>query len=80
LMRGSAEERMIRCRDRKHRVTASFAVALAIGGLLAAPAAAAPAANAASGCVACHTDVERLKAEAATIPAPPASALQAGKG
>ena len=33
-----------------------------------------------SSCVACHTDVEKLKAEAALVPAPPASALQAGKG
>jgi hypothetical protein len=45
----------------------------------AAPAGAAPA-KPVSSCVACHTDVEKLKAEAALVPAPPSSALQAGKG
>ena len=33
-----------------------------------------------SSCVACHLDAERLKTEAAKVVAPPASALQAGKG
>jgi hypothetical protein len=33
-----------------------------------------------SSCVACHTDVEKIKAEAKDIPVPAASALQAGKG
>ena len=33
-----------------------------------------------SSCVACHTDVEKLKAEAGKVPPPAASALQAGKG
>jgi len=33
-----------------------------------------------SSCVACHTDAEKLKVEAAKVPAPPSSALQAGKG
>jgi hypothetical protein len=33
-----------------------------------------------SSCVACHTDAEKLKVEAAKVPASPASALQAGKG
>jgi len=37
-------------------------------------------AKAVSSCVACHTDSEKLKAEAAKVPAPLASALQAGKG
>ncbi len=42
--------------------------------------AAAAAAKPASSCVACHTDAEKLKAEAAKVPTPPVSALQAGKG
>ena len=33
-----------------------------------------------SSCVACHTDAEKLKIEAAKVPPPAASALQAGKG
>lgn len=33
-----------------------------------------------SSCVACHTDAEKLKAEAAKVPVPAGSALQAGKG
>jgi len=33
-----------------------------------------------SSCVACHTDVERLKTEAAKLPPPPKSAMTAGKG
>lgn len=52
-------------------------------GVLAAAAGAATAAEPAakpSSCVACHTNVEKLKAEAANIPVPAASALQAGKG
>jgi hypothetical protein len=42
--------------------------------------AAEPPGKPASSCVACHTDAERLKVEAAKVPAAPASALQAGKG
>jgi len=41
---------------------------------------AAAAAKPTSSCVACHTDVERIKEEAKGIPVPAASALQAGKG
>jgi mono/diheme cytochrome c family protein len=53
--------------------------AVVLAGLLATGAA--QAANApTSNCVVCHTDAEKLKAEAAKVPAPPASALQAGKG
>jgi cytochrome c553 len=33
-----------------------------------------------SSCIACHTDAEKLKAEAAKIPPAAGSALQAGKG
>jgi cytochrome c553 len=43
------------------------------------PAAAEPA-KPVSSCVACHTDAEKLKVEAAKVPPAPASALQAGKG
>lgn len=42
--------------------------------------AAAPPAKQTSSCVACHTDAEKLKLEAATVPVPAGSALQAGKG
>lgn len=79
-MEPSVRRNSFRRRAHLQRV-ASFAAAALVGGaLLAAPASAEPAKKPASSCVACHTDAERLKAEAATIPAPPASALQAGKG
>jgi len=39
-----------------------------------------PAKKPASSCVACHTDVEKIKEEAKGIPLPTGSALQAGKG
>jgi mono/diheme cytochrome c family protein len=51
--------------------------------LAAAPAVTASGADAAkktSSCVACHTDSAKLKAEAASVPQPAGSALQAGKG
>ena len=60
-----------------------FAAGLAAGLLSAAGtvgAAGDPAAKPASTCVACHTDVEKLKAEADNVPVPAGSALQAGKG
>ena len=55
------------------------AVALA-GKLLAGAIRAHAAAPAASSCVACHTDVEKLKEEAKGIPQAAGSALQSGKG
>ena len=70
-------------RSRSHYSRQLLAAALAAGLLAAAGsvgAAGDPAAKPASSCVACHTNVEKLKAEAATIPVPAASALQAGKG
>ena len=70
-------------RSRGHHSRRLLAAALAAGLLAAAGRAGAagdPAAKPASSCVACHTDVEKLKAEAATIPVPAGSALQAGKG
>jgi len=70
-------------RSRHHHSRQLLAAALAAGLLAAAGRAGAagdPAAKPASSCVACHTNVEKLKAEAATIPVPAASALQAGKG
>jgi cytochrome c553 len=60
-----------------------LAAALAVGLVAAAGRAGAagdPVAKPASSCVACHTNMEKLTAEAATIPVPAASALQAGKG
>jgi hypothetical protein len=53
---------------------------LLAGAALCGASFAADAAKAPSSCVACHTDVERLKAETATIKVPGGSALQAGKG
>jgi len=70
-------------RSRRHRSRQLLAAALATGLMVAAGSAAAagdPAAKAASTCVACHTDVEKIKAEAANVPVPAGSALQAGKG
>jgi len=70
-------------RSRHHHSRQLLAAALAAGLLAAAGsvgAAGDPAAKPASSCVACHTNVEKLKAEAANIPVPAASALQAGKG
>jgi cytochrome c553 len=70
-------------RSISHHARRLFAGTLAAGLLAAAGSAVAagdPAAKPASSCVACHTNVEKLKAEAATIPVPAASALQAGKG
>lgn len=54
--------------------------AILAGGAFAADAPKAPAAKPASSCVACHTDAEKLKTEAAKVPVPAGSALQAGKG
>jgi cytochrome c553 len=64
------------------RPPVAIAVLLAAA-LWAVPARAAdstPPAKKASSCVACHTDAGKLKAEAATVPVPVGSALQAGKG
>lgn len=58
-------------------VAAALFAAAALG---AGAARAAEPAKPQSSCVACHTDVEKLKAEAKNIPVPAASALQAGKG
>jgi hypothetical protein len=62
-----------------------FGATLITGALLAlaVPAAAQTAAAGAkptSSCVACHTDLQKLQAEAAKVPVKPGSALQAGKG
>jgi len=70
-------------RSRRHHSRQLLAAALATGLMVAAGSAAAagdPAAKAASTCIACHTDVEKIKAEAANVPVPAGSALQAGKG
>ena len=68
----------------RYRIPRQLFAAALVGGLLAtagsAAAAADPAAKPASSCVVCHTDVEKIKAEAANIKVPTASALQAGKG
>ena len=70
-------------RSRRHLSRRLLAAALAAGLLVAtgsAEAAGDPAAEPASTCVTCHTDVEKIKAEAANVPVPAGSALQAGKG
>jgi cytochrome c553 len=69
--------------SRSHLLRQLFAESLAAGLLSAAGSVGAawdPAAKPASTCVACHTDVEKLEAEAANVPVPAGSALQAGKG
>jgi hypothetical protein len=77
----------MRCRQvfgsRSYHSRRLIAAALAAGVLASAGNAGAagdPAAKPASSSVACHTNMEKLTAEAATIPVPAASALQAGKG
>ena len=70
-------------RFRRHPSWRLLAAALATGLLVAAGTAGAagdPAAKPASTCIACHTDVAKIKAEAANVPVPAGSALQAGKG
>jgi len=70
-------------RSRRHLSRRLLAAALATGLMVAAGSAGAagdPAAEPASTCIACHTDVEKIKAEAANVPVPAGSALQAGKG
>lgn len=57
-----------------------LAGALLAGAARAADAPKAGAAKSASSCVACHTDAAKLQAEAANVPVPAGSALQAGKG
>jgi hypothetical protein len=66
----------------KKSTVAPFAAvaALLATALLAGTAHAADAAKSPSSCVACHTDSAKLQEEAKGIPAPAASALQAGKG
>jgi len=70
-------------RSHSHHSRRLLAAALAAG-LLATAGGAGAAGDSAtkpeSSCVACHTDVEKLKAEAAAIPVPAGSSLQAGKG
>jgi len=69
--------------SRGHLSRQLLAAALAAGLFTlagSADAAGDPAAKPASTCIACHTDVEKIKAEAANVPVPAGSALQAGKG
>jgi cytochrome c553 len=72
--------RILRSRGQCSRLLAAALAAGLFATAGSAGAAGDPAAKPASSCVACHTDVEKLKAEAATIPVPAGSALQAGKG
>jgi len=68
---------------RRHHSWRLLAAALAAGLFTLAGSAGAAgdsAAKPASTCIACHTDVEKIKAEAANVPVPAGSALQAGKG
>jgi len=79
------EDRVNHCSGKtnvhRHHLRRFLGAAALTGALLAGAAHAADTpAKPVSGCVACHTDAEKLKAEAAKVPAPPASALQAGKG
>jgi len=67
-------------RIRRLLLAAALTGVVLAGAAGAAETSAAAPAQAASSCVACHTDAEKLKVEAALVPAPPASALQAGKG
>lgn len=67
-------------RIRRLLLASAVAGAVLAGAAGAAESSAAAPAQPASSCVACHTDAGKLKVEAALVPAPPASALQAGKG
>ena len=58
----------------------NIAGALIAGLVLVCAANAADKPKPVSSCVACHTDVEKIKEEAKGIPVPTGSALQAGKG
>ncbi len=57
-----------------------IATSVLVFGLVAGPAVATEPSRLVSSCVACHTDAEKLKMEAAKLPPPPKSAMTAGKG
>lgn len=64
-----------------HRCLLLLGVTVLAGAAISVGASAADApVKPASSCVACHTDAEKLKVEAAKVSSPPGSALQAGKG
>lgn len=62
------------------RTAAALVLSSTLVGTAALAAEGVPAPKKTSSCIACHTDAEKLKAEAAKVPVPAGSALQAGKG
>jgi len=66
--------------ERSWRMKRLIATSVILFGLVPGAAAATEPTRPASSCVACHTDVEKLKTEAAKLPPPPKSAMTAGKG